>query len=69
MMTSSKIDACRGENPKRVGPESTLFSYYNILYRTTRDSNRQKVGSMLDDELKSDLSQQRLKRKRKECQG
>lgn len=59
-MTSSKNDARRGENPKRVGPKSTFpLLQYSIPDKRLEQTSRLDV----DDELKSDLSQQRLKGK------
>lgn len=59
-MTSSKIGARRGKNPKRVDPESTFpLLQYSIPDKRLEQTSRLDVV----DELKSDLSQQRLKGK------
>jgi hypothetical protein len=60
VMTSSKIGARRGENPKRVDPEST----FALLQYSIPDKRLEQTSRLDDDdELKSDLSQQRLKGK------
>lgn len=59
-MTSSKIGARRDKNPKRVDPESTVpLLQYSIPDKRLEQTSRLDVV----DELKSDLSQQRLKGK------
>lgn len=60
-MTSSKIGARRIENPKRVGHGSTFpLLQYSIPDKRLEQTSRLNDD---DDELKSDLSQQRLKGK------
>lgn len=60
LVITSKTCARRGENPNRVDPEST----FPLLQYSIPDKRLEQTSRLDDDdELKSDLSQQRLKGK------